>query len=57
MAILKNDLGELDTFKWGWDGKTGSIYKMSKDQELQYAEWMKEKQQAENGPKDSGDPF
>lgn len=57
MAILKNDLGELGTFKWGWDGKTGSIYTMSEDQKLQYAEWMKEKEQKEKGTTNNGDVF
>ncbi len=57
MAILKNDLGELDTFKWAWDGKTGSINPMSPDQKMQYDQWFKEKEAKEKGIKDDGDPF
>lgn len=32
MALLKNDLGELKMYEYGWDGKRGEIY------ELDYAE-------------------
>jgi KaiC/GvpD/RAD55 family RecA-like ATPase len=43
MAILKNDLGELDTFKFNWDGKTGSITDMTEEQEQDYLNAMAEK--------------
>lgn len=45
MAILKNDLGELDKFKFNWDGKTGSIFPMTQDDELRYAECMDRKRE------------
>jgi hypothetical protein len=28
MALLKNDLGELNTYDFGWDGKRGNIYEL-----------------------------
>ncbi len=43
MAILKNDLGELDTFKFNWDGKTGTITDMTEEQETQYIDALAEK--------------
>lgn len=45
MAILKNDLGELDHFKFTWEGKTGSVGEMSEENEQQYEEYTKEKKQ------------
>jgi len=43
MAILKNDLGELDTFKFNWDGKTGSISGMSEEDETRFQSYIAEK--------------
>lgn len=45
MAILKNDLGELDHFKFNWDGKTGSITTISEESEFQYEQFLKEKKE------------
>jgi len=28
MALLKNDLGELNTYDFGWNGKRGDIYEL-----------------------------
>ncbi len=33
MAILKNDLGELDMFNFGWNGKRGEIWELGEEQE------------------------
>ena len=43
MAILKNDLGELDHFTFNWEGKTGSITEMSEEQEFTYKSNLEEK--------------
>lgn len=43
MAILKNDLGELDHFKFNWEGKTGTITEMSEEQEFTYKSYLEEK--------------
>lgn len=43
MAILKNDLGELDHFKFNWEGKTGTITDMSEEQEFTYSSYLEEK--------------
>lgn len=54
MAILKNDLGELDKFKFNWDGKTGSITEMSPDDELLYADAVERKRASAQADADSG---
>lgn len=43
MAILKNDLGELDHFTFNWEGKTGSITEMNEEQEFTYKSNLEEK--------------
>src|SRR5271165_7557808 len=43
MAILKNDLGELDTFKFNWDGKTGTIWDMGEEDMMEYNKAIAEK--------------
>jgi replicative DNA helicase len=43
MAILKNDLGELNTFDFAWEGKRGEIRTPSEEQRDELAEWMEEK--------------
>lgn len=48
MAILKNDLGELDTFKYSWHGKTGTILPMTEEQQELYKEYMDKKIRAED---------
>ncbi len=45
MAILKNDLGELDHFKFNWEGKTGTITEMSEEQEFTYSSYLEEKKE------------
>lgn len=44
MAILKNDLGELDKFDFSWEGKTGRITEMDDMQREEFVELMKEKE-------------
>jgi hypothetical protein len=44
MAILKNDLGELDMFSFGWTGKTGDIYSLSEEQEMELKQLLNEKE-------------
>lgn len=49
MAILKNDLGELDLFNFKWDGKRGMITEFSSDEEQEQLDrWLKEKEQRKN---------
>ena len=43
MAILKNDLGELDNFKFNWVGKTGAITECSEEDLALYEEYMTKK--------------
>lgn len=43
MAILKNDLGEQDHFKFHWEGKTGKISDMTSEHEQQYEDALAEK--------------
>ena len=59
MAILKNDLGELDHFKFNWDGKTGSITTPSEEAEVMYEDYLREKKQilSPNPDDDGGGRF
>lgn len=43
MAIIKNDLGELGKFVFGWKGRTGDISQLDSVELLQYKQWMQEK--------------
>lgn len=43
MAILKNDLGELDLFNFAWNGKKGDISEMTMEQEEYLDQLLKEK--------------
>lgn len=52
MAILKNDLGELDKFVFNWHGKTGSITVADESSLYEYKEYMKEKEASESKHKD-----
>lgn len=52
MAILKNDLGELDKFCYNWQGRTGKISMMDSENELEYEEYMAEKNRAEANNKE-----
>lgn len=45
MAILKNDLGELDTFNFGWHGRTGKINELSEEEEIRFKQLLKEKEE------------
>ena len=46
MAILKNDLGELDVFNFGWNGKRGDIWELAEEGEAELDRLMKQKEQA-----------
>lgn len=46
MAIIKNDLGELATFDFGFDGKTGKISELEEHQKADLKKWLKEKEDA-----------
>jgi hypothetical protein len=48
MAILKNDLGELDMFNFGWDGKRGEIWGLTEEGEDELEKLMKEKTAEKN---------
>lgn len=56
MAILKNDLGELDMFNFGWHGKKGEIWELAQEGEEELERLMKMKNSAkskvEEGNKD-----
>ncbi|MDX1373682.1 MAG: hypothetical protein R3321_14510, partial [Nitrososphaeraceae archaeon] len=41
MNILKNDLGELDRFEFGWNGKKGEIYELEDHEKDELRELMK----------------
>jgi hypothetical protein len=43
MAILKNDLGELDTLNFAWTGKTGDIRELEDREFAELDELLKEK--------------
>lgn len=46
MAILKNDLGELDTFEFGWKGKEGEIYELQDAERADLRDLLKRKKEA-----------
>jgi hypothetical protein len=46
MAILKNDLGELNLFNFGWSGKKGEIWELAEEGEEELEKLMKQKDQA-----------
>jgi hypothetical protein len=48
MAILKNDLGELNQYKFNWVGKTGSITEMDEHDENKYNDYMSKKDEVDN---------
>lgn len=43
-AILKNDLGELGTINYRFEGKTGSIKPLQPEEEFELKQWLKEKE-------------
>ena len=49
MAILKNDLGELNTFEFAWNGKRGEIKELEDIQRQELKELLKMKAEAEKG--------
>lgn len=52
MAILKNDLGELDLFNFNWHGRTGKITNMTEEQEDTLRRLLKEKEEKKFKAKD-----
>ncbi len=50
MAILKNDLGELDVFNFGWSGKQGDIWELTEEgvEEMERIQKMKDQKKAES---------
>lgn len=57
MAILKNDLGELGTFKFNWDGKTGKITDMGEEDMEAYNHAMAEKKELMAPPEQTFSQF
>lgn len=59
MAILKNDLGELDLFNFGWDGKRGDIWGIGEEgnDELDRLLRMKEDSKKPTNATDSNVPW
>ena len=43
MAILKNDLGELEKFSFGWEGKRGEIWTLSEEEQDTLDELLRKK--------------
>ena len=52
MAILKNDLGELNMFNFGWEGKRGEIWGLAEEGEEELERLLKIKANAKNAEKD-----
>jgi replicative DNA helicase len=46
MGILKNDLGELGMFDFGWDGKRGEIWSLTEEEQEELKEALKKKNEA-----------
>jgi hypothetical protein len=55
MAILKNDLGELDVFNFGWSGKKGDIWELTEEgvEEMERIQKMKDQKKADDASNDS----
>lgn len=53
MAILKNDLGELDMFTYGFSGKKGEVYEMEDIEHQEFQELLKMKENLKNGKEDA----
>lgn len=51
MALLKNDLGELGTFNYGWRGKSGEIYELPDEGHDELERLLKEKENKGNEDK------
>lgn len=54
MAILKNDLGELDLFDFGWSGKKGDIWEISEEEKAELDQLLEAKKQKKAEEKGSG---
>lgn len=54
-AILKNDLGELDMFNFGWDGKRGEIWGLGEEGEAELEKLLNKKAENKKASKDTGD--
>lgn len=54
MAILKNDLGELNMFNFGWDGKRGEIWGLGEEGEAELEKLMREKEQKKSDKNSDG---
>ncbi len=54
MAILKNDLGELDMFNFGWEGKTGDIWDLSEEEQDELERLLDEKNSKGKEKQDGG---
>lgn len=48
MAILKNDLGKLNMYDFGWDGKRGEIREMDDSEKRLFKQLMEEKADSED---------
>lgn len=55
MAILKNDLGELDMFNFGWEGKRGEIWGLEQEGEEELERLLKIKSQNKASKDDGND--
>lgn len=55
MAILKNDLGELDTFNFGWEGKRGEIWELAEEEEEELQSLLNEKEKKPEGNRSDWD--
>lgn len=51
MAILKNDLGELDMFNFHWEGKRGEIRTLTEEEEHELQLLLKAKENAKDSKK------
>lgn len=54
MAILKNDLGELNEFAFNWNGPKGEISEMEHFQRVEFEQMIKAKENANNPDKNNG---
>lgn len=48
LAILKNDLGELDMFNFGWDGRRGEIWGLTEEGEEELDRLLHKKAESKN---------
>lgn len=54
MAILKNDLGELAMFDFGWSGKKGDIWELAEEGRQELKELLEEKNRRNSNSEDEG---